>query len=158
MSTLIEKLERLLHQDLGDIKLDLRAIIEQAKAKQAEPVAYINVEKRKLEWAKPIVFHTALCGSYPKVPLYTYPQPTPDQSARIKELEQILHDPENQPSQYGTMPLIEYEKIVAQRDRLVAELVEARKDAERYRWLREQNHDSGSDLDQAIDQAMKDAK
>jgi len=36
-----------------------------------EPVAYINVEKRKLEWAKPIVWETPTVVNLPKIPLYT---------------------------------------------------------------------------------------
>jgi len=42
--------------------------------KQDEPVAYINVEKRKLEWAKPIVWETPTVVNLPKIPLYTKPQ------------------------------------------------------------------------------------
>jgi len=36
-----------------------------------EPVAYINVEQRKLEWAKPIVWETPTVANLPKIPLYT---------------------------------------------------------------------------------------
>ena len=41
---------------------------------EEEPVAYINVEKRKLEWAKPIVWGTPTVANLPKIPLYTTPQ------------------------------------------------------------------------------------
>jgi len=41
---------------------------------QDEPVAYINVEQRKLEWAKPIVWETPTVANLPKIPLYTTPQ------------------------------------------------------------------------------------
>jgi hypothetical protein len=35
-----------------------------------EPIAYINVEERKLEWAEPIVWHTPTIAKMDKVPLY----------------------------------------------------------------------------------------
>jgi len=37
-----------------------------------EPVAYINVEERKLEWAKPMSWHTPTIAQINKVPLYTH--------------------------------------------------------------------------------------
>jgi len=40
---------------------------------QNEPVAYINVEERKLEWAKPITWHTPTIAQMDKIPLYTHP-------------------------------------------------------------------------------------
>ena len=36
-----------------------------------EPVAYINVEERKLEWAKPTEWHTPTVVNLEPVPLYT---------------------------------------------------------------------------------------
>jgi len=41
-----------------------------------EPVAYINVEERKLEWAKPTTWHTPTIAQMDKIPLYTYPVKT----------------------------------------------------------------------------------
>ena len=41
-----------------------------------EPVAYINVEERKLEWAKPITWHTPTIAQMDKIPLYTHPAKT----------------------------------------------------------------------------------
>jgi hypothetical protein len=38
-----------------------------------EPVAYINVEERKLEWATPIKWETPTVVKMDKVPLYTAP-------------------------------------------------------------------------------------
>jgi hypothetical protein len=35
-----------------------------------EPVAYINVEERKLEWAKPTTWHTPTVAKMDKIPLY----------------------------------------------------------------------------------------
>ena len=42
-----------------------------------EPVAWINVEERKLEWAKPMSWNTPTTVNIPKIPLYTHqPQRT----------------------------------------------------------------------------------
>jgi hypothetical protein len=41
-----------------------------------EPVAYINVEERKLEWAKPTAWHTPTIAQMEKIPLYTHPAKT----------------------------------------------------------------------------------
>jgi hypothetical protein len=41
-----------------------------------KPVAYINVEERKLEWAEPITWHTPTIAKMDKVPLYTHPAKT----------------------------------------------------------------------------------
>jgi len=42
-----------------------------------EPVAYINVEERKLEWATEfITWETPTVVNLPKIPLYTTPQRT----------------------------------------------------------------------------------
>ena len=38
---------------------------------KVEPVAYINVESRKLEWAKTIEWHTPTVVNLEPVPLYT---------------------------------------------------------------------------------------
>jgi hypothetical protein len=38
-----------------------------------EPVAYINIEERKLEWAKPMTWHTPTIAQMEKIPLYTHP-------------------------------------------------------------------------------------
>jgi hypothetical protein len=38
-----------------------------------EPVAYINVEERKLEWAKPMTWHTPTIAQMDKISLYTHP-------------------------------------------------------------------------------------
>jgi hypothetical protein len=37
-----------------------------------KPVAYINVEERKLEWAEPITWHTPTIAQMDKIPLYTH--------------------------------------------------------------------------------------
>ena len=40
---------------------------------EQEPVAYINVEQRKLEWAKYMSWDTPTVVNLPKIPLYTTP-------------------------------------------------------------------------------------
>ena len=47
--------------------------LEQALETEQEPVAFINVEKRKLEWAKLTLWHTPTTVNLPKIPLYTAP-------------------------------------------------------------------------------------
>ena len=42
----------------------------------SEPVAYINVEERKLEWANPMAWHTPTIAQMDKIPLYTHPAKT----------------------------------------------------------------------------------
>jgi hypothetical protein len=48
-----------------------------------EPVAYINVEERRLQWAGPVKWDTPTIAKMDKIPLYTHP---------VKELtdEEIL--------------------------------------------------------------------
>jgi hypothetical protein len=41
-----------------------------------EPVAYINVEERKLEWAKPTTWHTPTIAKMNNIPLYAHPAKT----------------------------------------------------------------------------------
>jgi hypothetical protein len=43
------------------------------KLPEQEPVAYINVEQRKLEWAKYMSWDTPTIVNLPKIPLYTIP-------------------------------------------------------------------------------------
>ena len=45
-----------------------------------KPVAYINVEERKLEWAEPITWHTPTIAKMDKIPLYTHPVKEQDES------------------------------------------------------------------------------
>ena len=47
-----------------------------ASVMKDEPVAYINVEERKLEWAKPMTWHTPTIAQMDKIPLYTQPVKT----------------------------------------------------------------------------------
>jgi hypothetical protein len=40
---------------------------------EPEPLAFINVEQRKLEWAKYMTWNTPTVANLPKIPLYTTP-------------------------------------------------------------------------------------
>lgn len=61
-----------------------------AKQEQDEPVAYINIEKRRLEWAHDYMsWDTPTVVNLPRIPLYTTPQPKqeqgePDVSSKLK--------------------------------------------------------------------------
>jgi len=63
-----------------------------------EPVAYINVEQRKLEWANEfITWKTPTIVNLPKIPLYTTPQPAqkPWVGLTNEEIEQAYMDTMN---------------------------------------------------------------
>jgi hypothetical protein len=51
----------------------ITAIKETLAQPEQEPVAYINVEKRILEWAKLTIWETPTVVNLPKIPLYTHP-------------------------------------------------------------------------------------
>ena len=72
---------------LKDVKKQVRELIAENKAlKEAlaqtqEPFAYVNVEERKLEWAKPMSWNTPTTVNIPKIPLYTHP---PQRTEQLK--------------------------------------------------------------------------
>ncbi len=47
--------------------------VDETVKSEHEPVAFINVEKQKLEWAKLTSWHTPTIVNLPKIPLYTAP-------------------------------------------------------------------------------------
>ena len=49
----------------------IAAIKEALAQPEQEPVAYINVEERKLEWAKPMSWNTPTVVKLERIPLYT---------------------------------------------------------------------------------------
>ena len=57
----------------------ITAIKQARSAPVQEPVAYINVEQRKLEWAKYMSWDTPTVVNLPKIPLYTTPPAAPVQ-------------------------------------------------------------------------------
>jgi hypothetical protein len=59
-------------QDVKKREQSITAIKAALEAKD-EPVAYINVEQRKLEWAEYMSWDTPTVVNLPKIPLYTTP-------------------------------------------------------------------------------------
>jgi len=49
----------------------ITAIKEALAQPEQEPLAYINVEKRRLEFAEPMVWHTPTVVNLERIPLYT---------------------------------------------------------------------------------------
>ena len=49
----------------------IAAIKEALAQPEQEPLAYINVEKRRLEFAEPMVWHTPTVVNLERIPLYT---------------------------------------------------------------------------------------
>jgi hypothetical protein len=58
----------------------------------SEPVAYINVEERKLEWSKPTAWHTPTIAQMEKIPLYTHQAKTLTDEEIWKLWQQHLDD------------------------------------------------------------------
>ena len=71
-----------------------KLIAEQAIAEleSQEPVAYINVEKRILEWAKLIRWETPTIVNLPKIPLYTHPPQRTWVGLTDDETEKLIHN------------------------------------------------------------------
>jgi hypothetical protein len=74
MKQALEALESdpITHAGLVNRKQAITAL-RQALETEQEPVAFINVEKQKLEWAKLTSWHTPTIVNLPKIPLYTAP-------------------------------------------------------------------------------------
>ncbi len=70
-----KKDRHLLCEDCPNEVRHLKAItaIKAALEAKDEPVAYINVEQRKLDWAKYVSWDTPTVVNLPKIPLYTTP-------------------------------------------------------------------------------------
>ena len=77
MAERIEELEAQLRIGTSNSDVNPYAILQNARIIEArpeqEPVAYINVEQRKLEWAKYMSWDTPTVVTLPKIPLYTTP-------------------------------------------------------------------------------------
>ena len=82
---------------------------------EQEPVAYINIEERKLEWAyKYMSWDTPTVINLPKIPLYT----TPPQRTWVgltdiewSDLYEAHHDKYNLPKQ-GSPDGMDYERAI----------------------------------------------
>jgi hypothetical protein len=58
--------------DGDDFHETIKALEEALKQEQGEPVAYINIEKRRLEWAHDYMsWDTPTVVNLPRIPLYT---------------------------------------------------------------------------------------
>ena len=62
-----------LRQALVDADDTSQERVDEIVKDEHEPVAFINVEKQKLEWAKLTSWHTPTIVNLPKIPLYTAP-------------------------------------------------------------------------------------
>jgi hypothetical protein len=62
--------------------------VDETAKQEHEPVAFINVEKQKLEWAKLTSWHTPTIVNLPKIPLYT----APPKKEWVGLTEQDVHD------------------------------------------------------------------
>ena len=67
------------------------AVLRQALETEQEPVAFINVEKQKLEWAKLTSWHTPTIVNLPKIPLYTAPPKAAEWVGLTDEEYKIIH-------------------------------------------------------------------
>jgi hypothetical protein len=63
-----------------------------AELESQEPVAYINVEKRILEWAKLIRWETPTIVNLPKIPLYTRPPQRTEQEPVADDFFKMIAD------------------------------------------------------------------
>jgi hypothetical protein len=61
------------NEDCNEPMSKIMGAIKAALEAKDEPVAYINVEQRKLEWAKYVSWGTPTVVNLPKIPLYTTP-------------------------------------------------------------------------------------
>ena len=62
----------------SELMLNAAAIRVALAQPEQEPVAYIHVEQRRLQWAKPMSWNTPTTVNLPKIPLYTTP-PQPEE-------------------------------------------------------------------------------
>ena len=66
--------------------------LRQALETEQEPVAFINVEKQKLEWAKLTSWHTPTIVNLPKIPLYTAPPSKPWVGLTDEEIDALSQE------------------------------------------------------------------
>jgi hypothetical protein len=64
-----------------------------AQQEQGEPVAYINIEKRRLEWAHDYMsWDTPTVVNLPRIPLYTTPQQRTWVGLIPEEIDEIIEN------------------------------------------------------------------
>ena len=76
-------------------KIAIAAIERTLAQPEQEPVAFINVEKRSLEWVKPISWHTPTTVNLPNIPLYTTPPQRTWVGLTDREFEEVTHGMED---------------------------------------------------------------
>ena len=79
------------HAGLVNRKQAITAL-RQALETEQEPVAFINVEKQKLEWAKLTSWHTPTIVNLPKIPLYTAPPKREWVGLTDEEVSDVIDD------------------------------------------------------------------
>jgi hypothetical protein len=84
LRTAITAIREVLAQPASGYAKKIEELIQERDALRAlaqpeqEPVAYIDVEQRRLQWAKPMSWNTPTTVNLPKIPLYTAP-PQPEE-------------------------------------------------------------------------------
>jgi len=91
-----------LRQALVDADDTSEKRVDETAKQEHEPVAFINVEKQKLEWAKLTSWHTPTIVNLPKIPLYTAP-PKQWVSLTDEEMDELV----NRFARYGLAREIE---------------------------------------------------
>ena len=79
------------HAGLVNRKQAITAL-RQALDTEQEPVAFINVEKQKLEWAKLTSWHTPTIVNLQKIPLYTAPPKREWVGLTDEEVSDVIDD------------------------------------------------------------------
>ena len=83
-----------------------QAATERAAPAQGEPVAFVNVQERKLEWNGPQEWNTSTVGTEPRIPLYATAPPAPTltdemDAVAIRYAHQMALDLECVLAEYG---------------------------------------------------------
>ena len=80
------------NEDCNEPRSKIIGAIKAALEAKYEPVAYINVEQRKLEWAKYVSWGTPTVVNLPKIPLYTTPPQRTCVGLTDEEIVELHHE------------------------------------------------------------------
>ena len=80
------------NEDCNEPRSKIIGAIKAALEAKYEPVAYINVEQRKLEWAKYVSWGTPTVVNLPKIPLYTTPPQRTWVGLTDEEIVELHHE------------------------------------------------------------------
>jgi hypothetical protein len=75
-----------------------------------KPIAYINVEERKLEWAEPMTWNTPTIAKMDKIPLYISKELTDDEIADLIKAT-------NDETGFRHMRIFDFVKILLRKER-----------------------------------------